>query len=89
MEVVKEVLKLKEFTLVLNEEEVGELNMLIDSGLVNMHCFQTTMSNVFYQKENEVQHATLMQKLFNLKATIGNQVVKQVNEAKANDETVS
>lgn len=86
MEIVKEeeVVKLREFTLTINEEQVGQLNILIDSGLVNMHSFQNTMSNVFYQKENEAQHLELMQKLFDLKANVSNQIVKQVNESKVN-----
>ena len=83
MEVVQ-----KEFTLILTEEQVGHLNILIDSGLVNLHAFQNTMSNVFYQRDNEKQHGELMLKLFDVKAMVGNQIARMAKEQQAKEPEV-
>jgi len=66
----------------LRKEESHLLLMLCDSGLVNLHGFQATLSNVFYEKENESRHGELMAKLIKLRKELDRQIMGPLDPKK-------
>lgn len=61
----------------LSQEEAHLMLMAFDSGLINLHSFQSTMSSVFYKTENEKKHTELMSKLIKLREELGRQILKK------------
>lgn len=60
----------------LRKKESHLLLMLCDSGLINLHNFQATLSNVFYEKKNEKNHTELMTELVKLRKELDRQILK-------------
>jgi len=54
----------------LTHDEASLIVVAMESGLINLHSFKTTLENIFMDKKTEEQHAELMKKIFDVKRKV-------------------